>query len=107
MAKSDFRYDINFLRSIAVLGVVLFHYKVPYFVGGFAGVDIFFVISGYLMTRIIINGLERGSFSILEFYGKRLKRIVPALICLIIILLIICFFIYLPLDYQAFIKYAI
>jgi peptidoglycan/LPS O-acetylase OafA/YrhL len=64
-----FRYDINALRAISVIGVLLFHYKVSFFDGGFAGVDVFFVISGYLMSKIIINGINRNNFSLLEFYG--------------------------------------
>jgi len=95
-----FRYDINALRAISVIGVLLFHYKVSFFDGGFAGVDIFFVISGYLMSKIIINGLDRDSFSILEFYGRRLKRIVPALLALVLVLAIAGFFIYFPINYQ-------
>ena len=99
-SKPSFRYDINFLRAVAVIGVVLYHYKVPYFAGGFSGVDIFFVISGYLMTRIILNGIDAGSFSVSNFYGSRLKRIVPALMVMILIITIVGFFIYLPQDYQ-------
>lgn len=98
--KPGFRYDINALRAIAVLGVVLFHFKVPYFDGGFSGVDIFFVISGYLMSRIIFLRMEAGKFSILDFYGQRLKRIVPALLVLVFLVTLICFFLYLPEDYK-------
>jgi len=57
-----FRYDINALRAIAVLGVLLFHFKVPYTNGGFAGVDIFFVISGYLMSKIVLNRMSKKQF---------------------------------------------
>lgn len=101
-----FRYDINALRAIAVLGVVLFHYKVPYFSGGFSGVDVFFVISGYLMSRIIMDSLDNGTFSIIDFYQKRFKRIVPALLFLIFIVLVFCFFVYLPVDYRTNTKNA-
>ncbi|MDT3404140.1 acyltransferase family protein [Mucilaginibacter terrae] len=96
----DFRYDINALRAIAIIGVLFFHYKVSYFDGGFAGVDVFFVISGYLMTRIIVKGLDKGGFSFADFYGKRLKRILPALLFLILLLTVACFFIYFPGDYR-------
>lgn len=95
-----FRYDINALRAISVIGVLLFHYKVPFFDGGFAGVDVFFVISGYLMSKIIINGINRNNFSLLEFYGRRLKRIVPALLVLVLVLTVVGFFIYFPVNYQ-------
>ena len=101
-----FRYDINALRAIAVIGVVLFHFKVPFLDGGFAGVDIFYVISGFLMTKIVMNSLEANTFSLGEFYMKRVKRIVPALFFLILPLLIIGFFIYLPNDYQILTKNA-
>ncbi|RYZ97342.1 MAG: acyltransferase, partial [Sphingobacteriaceae bacterium] len=96
-----FRYDINALRAIAVTGVLLFHFKVPYFSGGFSGVDVFFVISGYLMTKIIMNDINSDNFSVLAFYGKRLRRIVPALLFLILILTVVCFFLYFPHDYQS------
>ncbi len=95
-----FRYDINALRAIAVIGVILFHFKIPYFNGGFAGVDVFFVISGYLITRIIINSLEKQNFSFLEFYVKRIKRIVPALLVLITVITLLGFFVYFPKDYM-------
>jgi len=101
-----FRYDINALRAIAVIGVVLFHFKVPYFDGGFSGVDIFYVISGYLMTRIIINGLYQDQFSVLDFYNRRIRRIVPALLFLIAVLTVAGFFLLLPIDYQLFAKNA-
>jgi peptidoglycan/LPS O-acetylase OafA/YrhL len=95
-----FRFDINTLRAIAVIGVLLFHFKVPYFGGGFAGVDIFFVISGYLMSRIIIYSLHKDQFSLTDFYVKRVKRIVPALLVLIAAITALCFFVYLPGDYK-------
>jgi peptidoglycan/LPS O-acetylase OafA/YrhL len=77
--RKVFRADITGLRALAVIAVVLFHFKVPGFTGGFAGVDIFFVISGFLMTGIIVNGLERREFSIFLFYSSRIRRIIPAL----------------------------
>ena len=85
----DFRADINALRGIAVAIVVLFHFKVTGFWGGFVGVDVFFVISGFLMTRIIVTGLERGSFKFGNFYGARAKRIVPALLFLCMVLILV------------------
>lgn len=95
-----FRYDINALRAIAVVGVLLFHFKVAWVGGGFAGVDVFFVISGYLMSKIIINGLTRDNFSLSGFYGRRFKRIVPALLALVLVLTVGGFFIYFPVNYQ-------
>lgn len=75
----NFRTDINGLRAIAVLAVVLYHFTVPGFSGGFSGVDIFFVISGYLMTGIIVGRLSSARFSLTGFYLDRCRRIIPAL----------------------------
>ncbi|TWR52484.1 acyltransferase [Pseudomonas marginalis] len=81
--KTEFRRDINGLRAWAVICVVLYHFGVPGFNGGFVGVDVFFVISGFLMTGIIIKGLEsKNGFSISSFYIARARRIIPALIAL-------------------------
>lgn len=68
-----FRHDINGLRAWAVIAVVLFHFGVPGFVGGFVGVDVFFVISGFLMTQIIVSGIESGNFSLWRFYLARAR----------------------------------
>jgi peptidoglycan/LPS O-acetylase OafA/YrhL len=96
-----FREDINGLRAWAVIGVLLFHFSLIGLPGGFAGVDVFFVISGYLMTAIIVNGHEKGSFSIWKFYMSRIRRIIPALLVVIAVLLILGWF-YLPtIDYKS------
>ena len=76
----DFRNDINGLRAFAVIAVVLYHFGIPGFSGGFIGVDVFFVISGYLMTRMILVAIESDSFSLSSFYLARAKRIIPALL---------------------------
>ena len=78
-----FRDDINGLRAIAVAMVVLYHFRVGVAPGGFAGVDVFFVISGFLMTQIVLGRLERGRFSLLDFYLARMRRIVPAMTVLV------------------------
>ncbi|EKV2226183.1 acyltransferase family protein, partial [Acinetobacter baumannii] len=75
--NNSFRYDINGLRAYAVILVVLFHFGILGFSGGFIGVDIFFVISGFLMTKIIVSGIEKNSFNILKFYLSRAHRIIP------------------------------
>ncbi|MGU5952374.1 acyltransferase family protein [Klebsiella pneumoniae] len=93
-----FRHDINGLRAWAVFAVVLYHFGVPGFSGGFVGVDVFFVISGFLMTGIIISGLERGNFSLWGFYLARARRIIPALLVLCASLLILGWF-WLPNAY--------
>ena len=74
-----YRSEIDGLRAVAVVPVILFHAGFEIFSGGFAGVDIFFVISGYLITSIIMSEMEKGKFSILTFYERRARRILPAL----------------------------
>jgi peptidoglycan/LPS O-acetylase OafA/YrhL len=99
--EQDFRKDINGLRAWAVVAVVLFHFNLLGVSGGFVGVDIFFVISGYLMTQIVVVGLENGDFSIRAFYMARLRRILPALLVMIVVLLALGWF-WLPnADYHA------
>jgi peptidoglycan/LPS O-acetylase OafA/YrhL len=73
----DFQKNINGLRAIAVLLVLLHHFGVPGFRAGFIGVDIFFVISGYLITRNIVANVDSGSFRLGTFYVARLRRIAP------------------------------
>lgn len=80
-----FRPDIDVLRAIAVGAVVLFHLKLQGFNGGFAGVDIFFVISGYLITGNILRDIELGQFSFAAFYARRARRILPALIATVML----------------------
>ena len=79
-AALDFRNDINGLRALAVIGVVAFHADRAWVPGGFAGVDVFFVISGFLISRIILAECAAGRFSLAMFYAKRAKRILPALL---------------------------
>ena len=74
-----YRREIDGLRAVAVLPVILFHAGFESFAGGFVGVDIFFVISGYLITTIILTDKEQGTFSIVKFYERRARRILPAL----------------------------
>jgi peptidoglycan/LPS O-acetylase OafA/YrhL len=74
-----YRPEIDGLRALAVLPVILFHAGFEYFSGGFVGVDVFFVISGYLITTIIISEMAEGKFSIVNFYERRARRILPAL----------------------------
>lgn len=79
-----YRPDIDGLRAIAVLSVIAYHAFPRAILGGFVGVDVFFVISGYLISSLIMNGLNRGTFSFVGFYARRARRIFPALIVLLI-----------------------
>ena len=101
-----FRKDINGLRALAVLAVVLFHFNFTWMPGGFAGVDVFFVISGFLMTGIIFRGIAQNNFSILTFYIARANRIIPALTVLCLALMLLGWFYLSPLDYRALGKHA-
>lgn len=101
-----FRTDINGLRALAVIAVVLFHFNPSWVPGGFAGVDVFFVISGFLMTGLIFRGLENNNFSIINFYIARANRIIPALSVVCLALLVFGWFYLTPLDYQALGKHV-
>jgi peptidoglycan/LPS O-acetylase OafA/YrhL len=82
-----YRTEIDGLRALAVLPVILFHAGLEKFSGGFVGVDVFFVISGYLITTIIISELAEGKFSIVNFYERRARRILPALFFVMLVCL--------------------
>jgi len=99
--NTKYRPDIDGLRAIAIISVVLFHSFPEIFPGGFIGVDIFFVISGYLISSIILNGLNQGNFSFKEFYSKRVKRIFPALITTLFLVLVAAWFTLLSDDYRS------
>ena len=79
-----YRPEIDGLRAIAVIPVILFHAGLEYFKGGFIGVDVFFVISGYLITTILVNELDTDQFSLLNFYERRARRILPALVFVVL-----------------------
>jgi peptidoglycan/LPS O-acetylase OafA/YrhL len=79
LLTSSYRPDIDILRAIAVLSVLCFHWDVPPFFGGFVGVDVFFVISGFLITRLIAHDEQADKFSFARFYERRARRILPAL----------------------------
>jgi peptidoglycan/LPS O-acetylase OafA/YrhL len=83
LVRRDYREDIDWLRAIAVLAVVAFHFEAPGIWGGFVGVDIFFVISGYLITGIIQSELAAGNFSFARFYERRVRRLLPALYAMV------------------------
>ncbi len=100
LTHPKYRPDIDGLRAIAVLSVVGFH-AFPFWIkAGFVGVDIFFVISGYLISTIIYENLVRKSFSMVEFYNRRIKRIFPALILVLLSSFIFGWFVLLPDEYS-------
>jgi len=82
-SSAKYRPDIDGLRAVAVLCVLAYHAFPKWVPGGFVGVDVFFVISGYLITLVLMNDLQRGTFSLTGFYGRRIRRIFPALIVLL------------------------
>ena len=97
-----YRKDIDGLRALAVLPIVLFHAGVPYFGGGFVGVDIFFVISGFLITSIITDQRARGAFRFRDFYERRARRILPALFFVLLLCLPMAWIWMLPRDLAEF-----
>jgi peptidoglycan/LPS O-acetylase OafA/YrhL len=101
-----YRPDIDGLRAIAVLGVLFYHVDSSMLGGGFVGVDVFFVISGFLITSLMVRDLESGSFSIARFYERRIRRILPALFCMIAACCAAAWFILLPYDLENFAKSA-
>jgi len=93
-----YRREIDGLRAVAVLPVILFHAGLSSFSGGFVGVDVFFVISGYLITTIVFGELEEGKFSLVRFYERRARRILPALFVVTVATAVAAWFILLPED---------
>ena len=98
----NYRPEIDGLRAVAVIPVIFFHAGYALFSGGFIGVDIFFVISGYLITNIIINELDAKNFSLVSFYERRARRILPALIMVMAACIPFTFFWFLPGDLKNF-----
>lgn len=96
----NYRREIDGLRALAVLPVIFFHAGLPPFTGGFVGVDIFFVISGYLITSIILADLKTGNFSIANFYERRARRILPALFFVMAVTFPLAWIFLLPGDMQ-------
>ena len=90
MAESRYRPEIDGLRAVAVAAVVLYHMELG-LPGGFVGVDVFFVISGFLITGIIRRGLTNESFSLVEFWERRIRRIFPALFVMVVATLVVGF----------------
>ncbi|RYE52709.1 MAG: acyltransferase [Sphingobacteriales bacterium] len=95
-----YRADIDGLRALAVVSVVIFHAFPHYLAGGFVGVDIFFVISGFLISSILLGSLGGGKFSFADFYARRVRRIFPALITVTFSTLVVGWFVFLDAEYR-------
>jgi len=94
----SYRSEVDGIRAIAIASVVLFHGWGSAFPGGYVGVDIFFVISGYLISSIIFREMKEGNFTYLNFYARRARRILPALLAMILVTTIAAFLLFLPDD---------
>lgn len=99
-AHPAYRPDIDGLRAVAVLSVVLFHAFPNFLQGGFIGVDIFFIISGYLIGSILIKGMQQGTFSFADFYARRVRRIFPALAVVLVAVLAFGWFALFPDEFR-------
>ena len=107
LTHPKYRPDIDGLRAIAVLSVVIFHTFPNVISGGFIGVDIFFVISGYLISSIIIDNLEHNRFSFIDFYSRRIKRIYPALLTVLIACFAFGWFVLLADEFKQLAKHIV
>ena len=104
MKKLDYRPDIEGLRALSILGVLLFHFKFQLFSGGYLGVDVFLVISGFLITSFIVNRLKTGQFSVMEFITRRAKRLLPAYLVVSFLSLVFAYIFFLPDNLLTFSK---
>ena len=98
----EYRREIDGLRALAVVPVILYHAGIEPFSGGFVGVDVFFVISGYLITAIILAEKQAGTFSLLNFYERRVRRILPALFAVMFASLPFAWYLMVPHELKAF-----
>lgn len=103
----NYRNDIDGLRAIAVIAVILFHGNVKGFSGGYAGVDVFFVISGFLITGIILSKIDAGKFSLGDFYVRRMRRLLPAVLAMVLVVLVAGAFLLFPGNYKDLAKSAV
>lgn len=95
-----YRPEIDGLRALAVTAVLLCHANFSFFAGGFVGVDVFFVISGFLITSLIANDLRQGTFSFINFWERRIRRILPPVFAVLLPVLVAGWFLHLPSDYK-------
>lgn len=102
-----YRADIDGLRALAILSVVFYHAYPSLLKGGFVGVDVFFVISGFLISSIIIENIDSGKFSLLDFYSRRVKRIFPALLAVLVFCIVFGWFALLDFEYKQLGKHIV
>jgi len=95
-----YRPEIDGLRAIAVMAAILFHVEVPWLAGGYLGVDVFFAISGFLITGIIVRASEAGRFTLGHFYMRRIRRILPALLVMCLVTLPFAWALMIPDDLE-------
>lgn len=97
--KAGYRPDIDGIRAVAVIAVILYHFQISSFKGGFVGVDIFFAISGYLISKGIISSVDKNKFAFSDFYSRRTRRLIPALLSVIGLTYFSAYFIQSPNDF--------
>lgn len=105
-SRPKYRADIDGMRALAILAVLIFHAYPSSLPGGFVGVDIFFVISGYLISGIIFRGLFLGSFSFFDFYARRVRRIFPAVTVVLLASFVLGIFFVTPFVMKDMVKEA-
>jgi peptidoglycan/LPS O-acetylase OafA/YrhL len=102
-----YRREVDGLRALAVVPVILFHGDFSWFAGGFVGVDIFFVVSGYLITRILLDQMSRGMYSLASFYERRARRILPAFVVMMLVCLLAASLVMLPDEFEKFLHSSV
>jgi peptidoglycan/LPS O-acetylase OafA/YrhL len=105
--RAKYRPDIDGIRAIAVVAVVLFHLEFDFFQGGYVGVDVFFVLSGFLITGLIMSAIDQGAFRFAQFYSRRVRRLIPALLGTVAATTVAAALILLPDDFRAFARSGI
>ncbi|MGB1465741.1 MAG: acyltransferase family protein, partial [Alcanivorax nanhaiticus] len=102
--KPGYRADIEGLRALAVILVILYHFEVPGITGGFIGVDVFFVISGFVITQLLERAFAKGSFSFRDFYARRIRRLVPLFLLVSTVTFVVVSLFYIGDAYYIFAK---
>jgi len=102
MRGMKYRSDIDGLRAVAILPVVAYHAGLALVPGGFVGVDVFFVISGYLICRLINDEIKDGSFTVAAFYKRRVMRLFPALFAMLLATSVLAYLFLLPIELKEF-----